>query len=1484
MATTVTLISANGKLKNKVEMKYSSSTTDGVISENGLIYGSTNIPAQQLGLVKSSLQGALTGYTETFSGIPAGTWYIGTYCIVNGTIYYSQMRSVRVFDRGYELSNEGVTIATPMIIANGTEYSNRVLTSDPTGNTSWKDISAFYSSKRYIGELYGGGVVADIWNEAGEEVVLISSLDDLSSIDGIYNPSVTSEGTILNRFTAWIYSKGSPSQSNYIGTSSQSNYDGQRNTRSIIEFSYSVSATGSAAQVASSYRGGGYDDWYLPSYYEMNSIYKNANTISKSLNSGFIFPMRDGRLSVQNYEGLQYLSSTEVSINQSTTAAYQISLFGPVINAKLFKKRIKAVRKEYSKAGGPILSLDATKEDSFSENAYRTYGTVSRWACLVNQNISASYSFSLISKGAASGTAQISSPNNIWSSLGSSTSTTGKIGTYNLYGVNTTTSRARILSSTASIITDYFSVSKNEARFELMAIDDSSTRNGYSGSIRIYVSVKYTDGRTSPYHMLKEINPSSALTWYYIPIWQYSNTQVSLKIEAPNAFFNSASIFGGPGISNLQFSGYSTYRPIGPLFIPEQGGLLRFSTTQSGVVSAATGSYIDFSAPVGNSTTVTVEMWARIRNSQNPTMMLFGWNAYNVWYNYGDIGFNTVVGDLYGISNTVTNSLEIPNNWTHFVFEMKAGSEIGPTFSLMANNKMYINGERQTISRIYGVPGSDLGAPTASRMNFNGGSGRIGGYRSSPTYLTNMDVSVFRVYNRTLSKDDIMLNFESERKRYELLPKVHKDDLWVNIDFNNTSSYSGTGMSNETMTDLSGKGNNASITVGTTLPTAYNSGTAFPLNKRIVFPGTTSSNALITIPDGGVTGELRNSATFSVCLWVKFNQSRESSIISKWQTSGGSAPLWTIKQVVYGAGSAIGISIKQGSEYTVVTGTTLIPNGKWTHVCMTYNDITKNIKSYIDSVPDLSVTTAFRSAAIGTGAVYVGEYPSSFGAQWYPMHGEIANLQIYTRDITKIEVVNIFNVQNFRFDSSMAPIYGDSHLSTGATLSIYQNLALDIPGRYADRILVSRSSGEAVWADKRYVFPEKKEKKRRIGDLYGGGIIVGAWKYPSTTNKYLIMSLTDLTTDTGVVFSNINASASSAYSEYDGITNTATIIAQTGHSNSAAKLCTDYVSNGYSDWYLPSTQEMMMAFNAGAIIGYVLSKNDFAEYGFNVPRGIYWTSTQPRDDQPLSSSFSIAFNIGNLSPKLVFHYEKNLNASVRAFRLASEEEENIKWNDEWDPSHVPIDWKIPSWATKVSLDPNFKFLFSPDGYDTNPIGSGTISTVAQRGFAAFTFSNVISTTEAIISAGVCWATSSTYPIVPTIDSNVAYAVPPYSVVETSPILGNPVGYLATDAQAQEVRKIFQIDVPNTIDKITGNPETPFRIFIRAFVRTQSGYYYSKDTSRVILASKSVNGGLLPSIPVVQEISAATYSANGIAYTYPEGVMSYIHPYYYYNRN
>jgi hypothetical protein len=155
-----------------------------------------------------------------------------------------------------------------------------------------------------------------------------------------------------------------------------------------------------------------------------------------------------------------------------------------------------------------------------------------------------------------------------------------------------------------------------------------------------------------------------------------------------------------------------------------------------------------FAANLGSTT--TVEVWCKL-GSYNEKM-LFGWNRYDVYFPNGTFGYNTGNGDSYGISNSTLVSLGIPNNWKHFIFEMR--SDVSYT-----NNKIFVNGTALTLSQ-------QLGSENAASRNFNSGNGRISGWRFSNQYFINMNLSIFRVYNRGLTTEEIQQNFNAMRGRY----------------------------------------------------------------------------------------------------------------------------------------------------------------------------------------------------------------------------------------------------------------------------------------------------------------------------------------------------------------------------------------------------------------------------------------------------------------------------------------------------------------------------------------------------------------------------------------------------------------------------------------------------------------------------------------------------------------------------------------------
>jgi hypothetical protein len=131
-----------------------------------------------------------------------------------------------------------------------------------------------------------------------------------------------------------------------------------------------------------------------------------------------------------------------------------------------------------------------------------------------------------------------------------------------------------------------------------------------------------------------------------------------------------------------------------------------------------------------------------------------------------------------------------------------------------------------------------------------------------------------------------------------------------------------------------------------------------------------------------------------------------------------------------------------------------------------------------------------------------------------------------------------------------------------------------------------------------------------IGEQYGGGVIFHLWKDNAGVEHGLIVALTD--ESTSQAWSNVSATeiGASAQSIWDGLSNSNAIVGQAGHTSSAAKLCLDLVSEGQSDWYLPSIQELNMLWNSYYTVARALSQISGAT---QLTNNSYWSSLEGSD-------------------------------------------------------------------------------------------------------------------------------------------------------------------------------------------------------------------------------------------------------------------------------
>jgi hypothetical protein len=146
-----------------------------------------------------------------------------------------------------------------------------------------------------------------------------------------------------------------------------------------------------------------------------------------------------------------------------------------------------------------------------------------------------------------------------------------------------------------------------------------------------------------------------------------------------------------------------------------------------------------------------------------------------------------------------------------------------------------------------------------------------------------------------------------------------------------------------------------------------------------------------------------------------------------------------------------------------------------------------------------------------------------------------------------------------------------------------------------------------------------------VGQAYGGGVI---FYIDNTIARLYISATSDQSTGApwgcaGTSISGLSAILGS------GQANTTAIVNGCSSPGIAARICDQLVLNGYSDWFLPSQNEMTQLYFQRSVVG-----------GFTTGR--YWISNQFDATQAMVKDFSAAS--GTVYPKDALYF-------VRAIRM-----------------------------------------------------------------------------------------------------------------------------------------------------------------------------------------------------------------------------------------
>jgi hypothetical protein len=219
-------------------------------------------------------------------------------------------------------------------------------------------------------------------------------------------------------------------------------------------------------------------------------------------------------------------------------------------------------------------------------------------------------------------------------------------------------------------------------------------------------------------------------------------------------------------------------------------------------------------------------------------------------------------------------------------------------------------------------------------------------------------------------------------------PKIITNGLVLALDAANIKSYPGSGT---VWTDLSGNGNNGTLTNGPTFD-GSNGGS-------IVFDG---GNDFVL---SSVNVSYGNNTTWEAWVYCTANVSTYNMFMGRY------LPYFSF----YNGDRLYFSNVISGTQRTISTASTLSLN-TWYHGTFTtsYDGTNTTMKIYTNGVESSTGTWT------GTQGNYsirfmVGDGNNSGNSSWYPFSGRAANCKVYNRTLTPQEILQNFNATRGRY-------------------------------------------------------------------------------------------------------------------------------------------------------------------------------------------------------------------------------------------------------------------------------------------------------------------------------------------------------------------------------------------------------------------------------------------------------------------------------------
>ncbi len=379
-------------------------------------------------------------------------------------------------------------------------------------------------------------------------------------------------------------------------------------------------------------------------------------------------------------------------------------------------------------------------------------------------------------------------------------------------------------------------------------------------------------------------------------------------------------------------------------------------------------------------------------SSMSPTSGL----TQEVWFNFSTIPNAAIfIGLQYGSSTNNTYALWMESS-TIYGGVNTSGSfaAIGIGISNISGNKwhnlvhtydglaqrLYLDGVLLNSSNITGSIQYDANNTRVLIGADDNGSG----YNNGAGYFHSGKINQIKIYNRALSASEIFQNYNASKKRYYPEENIVTNGLVLNIDPSKPSSYAGSG---NTIYDLSGAGNTGSLINGPTFSGLNGGSIVFDGNDNIEIASISS-----------ISGD------FTVGVW--FYTTATPNVYYKrlvdfdfrngfWLGRNANTYTW-------------GGGIKEGSlPYGIYLPFT---NGEWHYLVSIRSGSTHIL--YGDGIANTTSNTVTSGDLSSAGKILIArEYNDSTSF----LDGRIAQVQIYNRALSAVEVQQNYNATKGRF-------------------------------------------------------------------------------------------------------------------------------------------------------------------------------------------------------------------------------------------------------------------------------------------------------------------------------------------------------------------------------------------------------------------------------------------------------------------------------------